>query len=140
MALREFRRVLAPDGLALITMPDLETIAAFVAAHGVSAPAYMSPLGPITPLDMLYGFGPALAAGNHFMAHRCGFTGQTLLAALSQAGFGFSVVQRHPSAFSLWAVAFAEQPPDHVAESAKYRMLPLHMAAMGRPESGAYAA
>jgi hypothetical protein len=130
--LGEFRRVLAPEGFALITLPDVETIAAFVTGSGLGAPAYMSMLGPITPLDMLYGFGPALARGNHFMAHRCGFTGQTLLAALSQAGFGYSIVQRNPSAFSLWAIAFAQEPPEHVAESAKYRMLPLHMAMMGQ--------
>ncbi len=133
VALAEFRRVLTEDGFALITLPDIETIAGFVAANGLAAPAYASALGPITPLDMLYGFGPALARGNHFMAHRCGFTGQTLLAALAQAGFGFSIVQRNPPAFVLWAIAFANEPAEHIAESAKYRMLPLHMAAMGRP-------
>jgi SAM-dependent methyltransferase len=138
VALREFRRVLNAEGVALMTMPDIETIAGFVAANGLAAPAYASLLGPITPLDMLYGFGPALARGNHFMAHRCGFTGQTLLAALSEAGFAFSIVQRNPPAFALWALAFAQEPAEHVAESAKYRMLPLHMAAMGRPPAATH--
>ena len=132
VALREFRRVLAPGGLALITMPDMEAIAGSIARTGLTEAAYMSPLGPITPMDMLYGFGPALARGNHFMAHRGGFTGRSLMASLSQAGFVYSVVQRNPPAFALWAIAFAQQPEDSVAEAAKQAMLPLHIAARAR--------
>ena len=128
-ALREFRRVLRADGIALLTMPDVQAVAEFIAARGLTEPAYQSGLGPVTPLDMLYGFGPAMARGNLFMAHRGGFTGTSLLAALSGAGFGFSVVQRNPAAFCLWAIAFAEQPSNRALHEAKTRMLPLHMAA-----------
>ena len=128
-ALREFRRVLRGDGYALLTMPDIQAVAEFIAAHGLTEPAYLSSLGPITPLDMLYGFGPAMARGNLFMAHRGGFTGPSLLAALSRAGFGFSVVQRNPRAYCLWAIAFVDQPGTQALEEAKRRMLPLHMAA-----------
>ena len=131
-ALREFRRVLAPGGLALLTMPDIEAVAASIVSTGLTEPAYASPLGPISPLDMLYGFGPALARGNHFMAHRGGFTGRSLLTALSMAGFGFSVVQRNPPAFALWAIAFAQEPDEALAEDVKQAMLPLHMAARAR--------
>ncbi len=128
-ALREFRRVLRADGFALLTMPDLQAVAECITARGLTEPAYMSGLGPITPLDMLYGYGPAMAHGNLFMAHRGGFTGNSLLACLSRAGFGFSVVQRNPPAFCLWAIAFAEQPTQRTLEDAKARMLPLNMAA-----------
>ncbi len=128
-ALGEFRRVLRPEGYALLTMPDLQAVAEFIAVRGLTEPAYLSGLGPITPLDMLYGYGPAMAQGNLFMAHRGGFTGTSLLASLSRAGFGFSVVQRAPTAFCLWAIAFADQPSQQVLEDAQNRMLPLHMAA-----------
>jgi SAM-dependent methyltransferase len=128
-ALAEFRRVLGADGFALVTMPDVQAIAECILARGLTETAYISGLGPITPMDMLYGFGPAMVQGNLFMAHRGGFTGASLLASLSGAGFGFSVVQRQPAAFCLWAIAFATQPGTRALEEAKARMLPLHMAA-----------
>ena len=127
-ALAEFRRVLRPDGCALLTMPDVQAVAECIIARGLTETAYMSGLGPITPMDMLYGFGPAMVQGNLFMAHRGGFTGASLLASLSSAGFGFSIVQRQPAAFCLWAIAFATQPGTHALEETKARMLPLHMA------------
>ena len=59
--------------------------------------------GPITPLDILYGFRPFLAA-NPFMAHRFGWTAQTLEKALREAGFTYVTVERDFE-FNLWAVA-----------------------------------
>ena len=104
-ALAEFRRVLKPDGFALITMPDLQQIAALVASDRLEETAYLSPMGPITPLDMLYGHGASLAAGNAFMGHRGGFTARTLEAALLGVGFPVVRVVRDGS-FALWATAY----------------------------------
>jgi SAM-dependent methyltransferase len=133
LALREFRRVLKPTGFALITLPDLHSIAERIAAGGLTDPAYVSTMGPITPLDMLYGFGPALRDGNHFMAHRTGFTGVSLMRGLAEAGFGYSVVQRHPTAYSLWAIGFSAVPTPDALAAAQEKLLPLHrMAAANR--------
>lgn len=104
-ALGEFRRVLKPDGFLVITCPDLQSVAALVAQDKLGDPAYMSPAGPITPHDMLYGLGAAMARGNLFMAHRSGFTGRTLLEALRGSGFGTVAATRRPTYFDLWAVA-----------------------------------
>lgn len=105
LALAEFRRVLRPEGFALITVPDLQRAAELVAQDQLAEPAYVSPAGPIAPLDMLYGHGAAIAAGNQFMAHRTGFTARTLEAALRRAGFGAVRVIRD-NAFALWATAY----------------------------------
>lgn len=110
LALREFRRVLTPRGIALITLPDLQSVAELVAAGKLIEPAYVSPLGPIAPLDILYGFRPSLAQGNAFMGHRTGFTDRSLLAALVEAGFADAAVQRSARSFSLWAIAFRTAP------------------------------
>jgi SAM-dependent methyltransferase len=128
LALREFRRVLKPCGVALITLPDLQSIAQRIVEADALEPAYLSQLGPITPLDMLYGFLPALAGGNLYMAHHTAFTGRTLLAHLADAGFAYSVAQRHVSAYSLWAIGFAEMPDEAAIGEAKERMLPLDKA------------
>lgn len=105
LALAEFRRVLRPDGFALMTMPDLQQIAALVAADRLTEAAYLSPMGPITPLDMLYGHTASLAQGNAFMGHRGGFTARSLEAALLAAGFPIVRVVRD-SGYALWATAY----------------------------------
>ena len=106
VALAEFKRVLKPDGFAVITCPDLQSVCALVAADRLTEPAYTSPAGPIAPLDILYGHRPALARGNLYMAHRCGFTQQLLTGTLRAAGFAVVASRRreHP-AYDLWAVA-----------------------------------
>ncbi|MBP9183284.1 MAG: class I SAM-dependent methyltransferase [Fuscovulum sp.] len=102
LALAEFLRVLRPGGFALVTMPDLQQIAALVAEGNLEGIAYQSALGPISALDMLYGFRPALAEGNAFMGHRTGFTAGTLAGHLQRAGFCDVRVQRD-GGYALWA-------------------------------------
>ncbi len=102
LALAEFYRVRCPGGFALVTMPDLQQVASLVAQGNLEDPADLSAMGPIAPLDMLYGFRPALAAGNVFMGHRTGFTVGTLQSHLERAGFVDVKVQRD-GRFALWA-------------------------------------
>ena len=77
-ALAEFNRVLTEDGFVVITCPDLQSVCALIAEDKLTQPAYTSPAGPIAPLDILYGHRPAMAKGNLYMAHRCGFTRRVL--------------------------------------------------------------
>ena len=128
VALQEFRRVLKPSGFALMTMPDLQEVARLVATGQLTEPAYESPMGPIAPLDILFGYRPSLAQGNLFMAHHTGFTSQMLMSVLADAGFAACTVQRIPSSFSLWAIAFPTPPTDEHLKEAQRHMLPLHAA------------
>lgn len=111
VALAEFKRVVKPDGFAAMTMPDMEQIAQQILSGGLDDPAYVSPAGPITPLDMLYGLRAAIAHGNLYMAHRTGFTRKTLRNALAAAGFSDIVVKKDNS-FSLWAIAYKKVSDD----------------------------
>ena len=106
LALAEFRRVLKPDGFAVIACPDLQSVCALIAEDKLTEPAYVSPAGPIAPLDILYGFRPAMARGNLYMAHHCGFTQKVLTGTLHAAGFVKVAANRrgHPS-YDLHAVA-----------------------------------
>jgi hypothetical protein len=92
-------------------------------------------MGPISPLDILYGYRPALAQGNLFMAHRGGFTSQTLMNALTEAGFAVVTIQREPRSFSLWAIAFASPPSEQELMEAQYAMFPLHAAMLAQKAS-----
>ncbi len=105
VALAEFRRVLADDGFAVITCPDLQSVCELVAQDRLTEPAYTAPAGPIAPLDILYGHRAAMARGNLYMAHRCGFTSRVLAATLGQAGFLTVISRRLPARHELWAPA-----------------------------------
>jgi SAM-dependent methyltransferase len=104
IALSEFYRVLRPDGFTVITCPDLQSVCKLVADGKLTEPAYVSPAGPIAPLDILYGLRSAVAEGNHFMAHRCGFTRDSLIAEVKAAGFSSTLGLMRPKAFDLWVL------------------------------------
>ncbi len=104
LALREFKRILKPDGFAFITCPDLEQIAKFVTGGEIERTIYQSPAGPITVLDMLYGHTASISRGNTYMAHRTGFTVARMGATLLRAHFTESWVAAGPK-IDLWAIA-----------------------------------
>jgi len=61
LVLKEFFRVLKPEGFLLVTCPDLQTVCTLVAEDKLNDMAYNSQAGPITPLDIIYGHQGALA-------------------------------------------------------------------------------
>lgn len=103
-ALRGTARILRPDGFALITTPDLEPIAALIVQGRAEEVAYLSPAGPITALDMVYGHAASIAAGNHFMAHNTGFTEDRIARLLLEARFEEVLVVKGQS-YDLFALA-----------------------------------
>ena len=104
MSLSEIKRILKPDGFALITCPDLEQIGRLIAGGDVERTIYNSPAGPISVLDMLFGHTASITKGNAYMAHNTGFTVARLGNALQKAGFAEAWVAAGPS-IDLWAAA-----------------------------------
>jgi len=104
-ALAEFCRVLKTDGFACFIVPDLQTVAGYVASDKLHEPLYQSPVGPITPHDILFGHGASIAAGRTTMAHRCGFTPGMLSLVLRQSPFAESVIRRRGPTLELAVVA-----------------------------------
>jgi predicted SAM-dependent methyltransferase len=127
LALAEFLRVLKPSGTAVITCPDLKSVCALIAEDKLTDPAYVSPAGPIAPLDILYGLRTSMAQGNLYMAHRCGFTQKVLSATLQASGFkSVATTARGYPYFDLWAVASkAELPEDQMQALAVEHITPL---------------
>ncbi len=112
IALKEFYRVLSHDGFVVVTCPDLKSVSQRIANDQLTEPAYVSPAGPIAPIDILYGHRAAMAMGNLFMAHRCGFTEKVLVATLKAAGFASVASLSRPSHFDLWALASKAPLPE----------------------------
>ncbi|AWK90204.1 class I SAM-dependent methyltransferase [Azospirillum thermophilum] len=115
-ALGEFLRVLRPGGMLMLFVPDLQAIAQIVAEDRLDDPLYMSSVGPVSPLDIIFGFGAAIAAGNHFMAHRTGFTPKVLGRVLQEAGFEPVAIWRRAIAYELQVKAFRPPAPARVME------------------------
>ncbi len=106
LALAEFQRILKPDGFALITCPDLETVMTLFLERGSDHVVYRSAVGPITPLDMMFGHSSSIASGNVHMAHHSGLTSERLGDLLLQAGFAEAVTKRQ--GYDLWALALMD--------------------------------
>ena len=105
IALAEFRRVLRDDGFVCVIVPDLQSVAQYVVADKLHEVLYQSPAGPVTPHDMMFGFGAAIADGRTSMAHRCGFTPGMLQRSFRQLSFGEVLLRRRSAEMELAAVA-----------------------------------
>jgi protein O-GlcNAc transferase len=109
IALSEFYRVLKKDGYVVLTCPDLQAVCSLVVADGLTDVAYVSLAGPISPIDILYGFRPALKIGNFYMAHRTGFTQKTLIQAFESNRFISTIsIKRAAPYYDIWFLASKE--------------------------------
>jgi len=95
------------------TMPPISRIGMNTAiSDRLMETLYMSPAGPIAPIDILYGHRDAVANGKIHMAHKTGFTYSTLQDAFFKAGFKYHVGAARPTSFDLWIVAFKQLMSD----------------------------
>ena len=133
IALGEFRRVLKPDGFAVITCPDLLEVCSLVAKGNLLETAYISASGPITPFDILYGYRAPMELGNLYMAHRCGFTLPVLFNTLKDTGFLSVAGIRRPAFFDLWAVASKARLEDEALRQLCEKHIPPKTAAPNTP-------
>jgi SAM-dependent methyltransferase len=111
--LRGFVHVLKPDGFAQIRVPDLHSVfQKFVADDmDLEDDLYVSPAGPITVRDVIYGWGKKIEqSGEDFFAHKTGFTATTLRAELKSAGFSRIVTVEDERRFEIAALAFKAEP------------------------------
>ena len=113
IALKEFYRVLNKDGFAVIKCPDIQTLCELIAQDKYLEVLYESPLGPVYPIDILYGHRGQIEAGNEYMAKKVGFTYSALDASFSAAGFKTRYGGRIPKVGGeLGIVAFKQEKPE----------------------------
>ena len=97
IALKEFYRVLNNDGIAFVRCPDLQTVCDLIAQDKLLEPLYESPIGPIFPIDILFGNRQQIMKGNEYMAKKVGFTYSVLNKTFAEAGFQARYGGRMPS-------------------------------------------
>jgi predicted SAM-dependent methyltransferase len=84
--LEEWKRVLNDSGFVYINVPDIELVAELILKGKINNMVYVSEAGPITPLDMIFGF-THLTYKNIFQRHQCAFTLESLISAFNAARF-----------------------------------------------------
>lgn len=104
--LNEINRVLNDDGFLILTCPDLKAISKLIVDGKIMNKLYDSPSGPIYPLDVIYGFQKSLSKGNEFMAHRNGFTVESIVSFMNRSNFKSFVVGEAVGSFALWLIAY----------------------------------
>jgi len=97
IAFKEFHRVLNDDGIVVLRCPDIQTICEVIAQDKLLEPLYESPIGPIYPIDILFGNRQQISGGNEFMAKKVGFTYSVLNQTFGEAGFQARYGGRMPS-------------------------------------------
>lgn len=101
-ALVTFHRVLKPGGLLVAVVPDFELACKRVAEGRMFEAVYTSPAGPITAVDMIFGY-IQYTRNNPYQCHRIGFTKDMLQQSLFRARFFAETFTT--SAFDIWAFA-----------------------------------
>ena len=111
LVLAGFLHVLKDGGFAHIRVPDINEVMRVTIERGLDIDdiLYKSPAGPITVLDVLYGYSVEIEqSGQDFFAHKTGFTQKSLNNALQRAGF--SKMYSVAGAFEINAIAFKGVP------------------------------
>jgi predicted SAM-dependent methyltransferase len=143
-AMKEIYRIIRHGGHFLVTLPDIQTVASYVAQGLLEDPIYDSPAGPISPIDIMYGLRASMARGNLFMAHRTGYTAKTLGEYLQKAGFSNIRISR--DWVDLWGVGhkldsrhpdFREEVQISISERTRNLQLPPPLPLNRTPHPGA---
>jgi len=100
-AMQTFLRVLKPGGIFFAVVPDVQIACEWIARGDGLKTIYQSAAGPITPIDMVYGYRP-FTFDNPFQMHRMGFTVAIMDWMIREAGFTQCKVQ-NGSGFDVWA-------------------------------------
>ena len=87
IALKEFYRVLNEDGIAVVRCPDIQTVCELIAQDKLLELLYESPIGPIYPIDVIYGHRWYTKNGHEYQTKKVGFTYSALDASFAEAGF-----------------------------------------------------
>ena len=109
IALGEFFRVLKDDGFVVIKCPDLQSVAEAIAQDKLLDTLYVSPIGPISAIDIMYGNRQEISDGNIFMEKKVGFTYSVLNGSFAEVGFKTRYGGRSQNAFELTLVAFKQK-------------------------------
>lgn len=111
--LKGFLHSLKPGGMVDIRVPDLQAVMEAMQSKqiGLNDTLYNSKVGPISPLDVIYGWRKKIeTSGEEFFAHKTGFTQKTLREVVKKAGLGFVFDIKTTAMYEAHVLAFKGRP------------------------------
>lgn len=110
--LEGFVHVLKPQGFVELRVPDIAAVMRETVRRGLDLEdaLYVSPAGPVSVRDVLYGFGAEIGRGNEYYAHKTGFTDRSLRRFLGGAGFVHVYALAEIGGFELRLAGFRARP------------------------------
>lgn len=124
IAIKEFHRVLGDDGFVVITCPDMQSVGAELANGRLLEPLYESTVGPISAIDIIYGHRGFIANGNHYMAHKSGFTFPVLSSLFFEGGFAQTYGTVISKNYEIWMIAFKKPQSEESLKEKAFTYLP----------------
>lgn len=113
--LRQFGKLLAPDGWLEVWVPDVFEAFTWALEHnmGLADALYMAPNGSnITLLDILYGWGREVKGGKGCFMHRMAFDWKVLRQCIEEAGYPSYKPLDRGRAFECGYAAWFGQTPE----------------------------
>lgn len=108
--LAELARLVALGGEMLLSAPDAQMAASYVASGLLDEALFRSPLGDVSASDLLFGYAPPIEKGHLQAAHHSAVTARALAEDLSQAGFcSIDITRRW---LDLWCLCHRFAPDD----------------------------
>jgi len=108
LVLASFFRVLRPEGFAVLRTPDMAALARLILERGLEA-TFMTTTTDggyeIAPIDAIFGSRVCIERGMTYMAHRTGFTGDSMRQHLLRAGFETVKINHWTGRCELGAIA-----------------------------------
>lgn len=88
IAVKEFYRILKPSGYVFLLCPDIIEACKAVYENGPNSKLYSTAAGiDISPIDVIYGWRLSIKNGNEYMAHKFGYSEQSLISLFKNGNF-----------------------------------------------------
>lgn len=98
--LAEFMRILKPEGLLMLAVPNTLKVAEAIVGDKLESPLFSSSKGTVSAIDMLYGNRIRLQEQGEAAAHHMCFTPPTIAKKLQEANF--RNIQVRADGYNLW--------------------------------------
>ena len=92
--INQMLRILKPNGFIKLRVPNLKVLTKYLESGKINDTIYESNAGPVTALDMLYGYRYSIKQKqNDFMRHKTGFTKEVFDSIAKYHNFDLQVIE-----------------------------------------------
>ena len=92
--INQMLRILKPNGFIKLRVPNLKVLTKYLESGKINDTIYESNAGPVTALDMLYGYRYSIKQKqNDFMRHKTGFTKEVFDSIAKDHNFDLQVIE-----------------------------------------------